>query len=120
MAHETSVHHYDAALTAGLAFAVAPDLAANAITELLELLSGAAAAETPYKPEPAELSGIGWPITREPGGPTWERRAAKEGVTITGPTGDLVLVPARRVAPTAVTVTGDRSLLDHWPARTIV
>lgn len=146
MTHETAVHHADAALTAGTPFAPAPDLAADAITEALELLTRTSAAK--YKPELAELRGrgetlclrpaepsvAGWLIIRASDGPAFERVAAhrhdvaahrhdEAHVTVTGPVRDLLLVLARRLAPddgADVKVTGDRSLLDHWLARTAV
>ncbi|MFA1541724.1 maleylpyruvate isomerase family mycothiol-dependent enzyme [Actinomadura monticuli] len=135
MAHETAVHHADAALAAGTPFAVAPDLAADAITEFLGLLTTVTAAE--HKPELAELRGTGetlclrpaepslpgWLITRTPDGPVWEDRAAEADMTVTGPVRDLLLVFARRLAPDDapdVKVAGDAALLDHWLAHTAV
>ncbi|GAB2620522.1 maleylpyruvate isomerase family mycothiol-dependent enzyme [Streptomyces capparidis] len=85
MLHDTCVHHADAGFTAATAFRVAPDLAAGAISEALELLC-APGAET-LKPALAELRGNGetlrlsptersergWLITRTPLGARWER-----------------------------------------------
>jgi uncharacterized protein (TIGR03083 family) len=140
--HETSVHHADAALAAGLPFSVAPDLGADAISEFLDLLSSPVAAR--HKPGIADLRGDGetihlrssepsrpgWLITRTPEGPVWEHADGPDtdhvacggaDVTVTGPVGDLLLVLLRRQPPDGgVTVTGDRALLDHWLARTAV
>jgi uncharacterized protein (TIGR03083 family) len=131
MLADTSVHHADAALTAGVAFAIAPDLAADAISEGLELISAAGAAN--LKPALAELRGdgqtlqlrpeeqsSGWLITRAPNGVTWERRTAVADVVVSGAVRDLLLLFSRRVAPddAQVTITGDRALLDHWRAHT--
>lgn len=135
MANESVVHHADAALTAGTPFTVAPDLAEDAITEFLGLLTAVTAAE--HKPELAELRGNGetlclrpaepslpgWLITRTPEGPVWEHGAREADMTAGGPVRDLLLVFARRLAPAGareLTVTGDASLLDHWLARTAV
>lgn len=135
MLNDTIVHHADAALTAGAPFTVAPDLAGDAITEFLELLTRVSAAD--YKPELAELRGTGetlclhpaepslpgWLITRTPDGPAWEDEAGEADMTISGPVQDLLLVFARRLAPddaAGVKVTGDAALLDHWLARTAV
>ncbi|MFB4309819.1 maleylpyruvate isomerase family mycothiol-dependent enzyme [Actinomadura sp. GTD37] len=135
MAHETAVHHADGARTAGTPFAMAPDLAADAIDEFLGLITSVTAAA--HKPELAELRGTGetlclrpaepslpgWLITRTPDGPVWEGGARDADMTITGPVQDLLLVFARRLAPddaAEVKVTGDASLLDHWLARTAV
>ncbi|GAA1820514.1 maleylpyruvate isomerase family mycothiol-dependent enzyme [Actinomadura chokoriensis] len=135
MANETVVHHADAALATGTPFAVAPDLAADVITEFLGLLtSPAAAAQKPELAElrgngetlclrPAEASLEGWLITRTPEGPVWEHGALDADMIAGGPVRDLLLVFARRLAPSdaaEVKVTGDASLLEHWLARTAV
>ncbi|NVI90281.1 maleylpyruvate isomerase family mycothiol-dependent enzyme [Actinomadura sp. BRA 177] len=135
MTNETVVHHADAAGAAGTPFAVAPDLAGDAIDEFLGLLTAVTAAA--YKPELAELRGNGetlclrpaepslpgWLITRTPEGPVWEHGSQDADMTATGPVQDLLLVFARRLAPAdaaELKVTGDASLLDHWLARTAV
>jgi uncharacterized protein (TIGR03083 family) len=128
MAHDTTVHHADAALAAGAAFEVAPDLAADAISEWLEVLSDPV---TPsIKPGFDELrgtgqtlqlrpdTGTGWLITRVPEGVRWARATAAADVTLTGPVDDLLLVLTRRLPAGQVTVTGDRGLADHWLAHT--
>jgi uncharacterized protein (TIGR03083 family) len=131
MLADTSVHHADAALCAGTDFAIAPELAADAISEGLELLSAAGAAG--LKPALAELRGdgqtlhlrpeeqcAGWLITRTPGGVAWERRTADGDAVIAGAVRDLLLVFARRLAPDdgRITISGDRPLVDHWLAHT--
>lgn len=135
MLHDTSVHHADAALLLDTAFEIAPDLAADAITEGLELLS--APGFEAYRPDLAVLRGHGetialrpearrpgWRITRTPDGARWERRTVhREGggdVVVGGSVRELLLVFTRRVTvdESAVTVAGDRALLDHWLANT--
>ncbi|MFA1551434.1 maleylpyruvate isomerase family mycothiol-dependent enzyme [Actinomadura chokoriensis] len=135
MTHETAVHHADAALAAGTTFAVAPDLAGDAISEFLGLLTSVTAAAR--KPELAELRGTGetlclrpaepslpgWLITRTPEGAVWEEGTGDADMTVAGPVQSLLLVFARRLAPddaSEVKVTGDASLLDHWLAHTAV
>jgi uncharacterized protein (TIGR03083 family) len=128
MLHDTTVHHADAALTTGAAFEVAPDLAADAISEWLEVLSDPI---TPtLKPAFAELrgtgqtiqlrpdTGLGWQITRTPDGVRWARATDTADVTLNGPVEDLLLVLTRRLPVDRVTITGDRDLIDHWLART--
>ncbi|HYQ70231.1 maleylpyruvate isomerase family mycothiol-dependent enzyme [Actinophytocola sp.] len=128
MAHDTTVHHADAALATGAAFEVAPDLAADAISEWLEVLSDPV---TPsIKPGFDQLrgtgqtlqlrpdTGTGWLITRVPEGVRWARATATADVTLTGPVDDLLLVLTRRLPAGQVTVTGDRGLADHWLAHT--
>jgi uncharacterized protein (TIGR03083 family) len=126
MLHDTTVHHADAALATGDVFEVAPDLAADAISEWLDLLSDDV---TPtLKPDFAQLrgtgqtlqlrpaTGTGWLITRTPDGARWTRATASADVTLTGPVADLLLVLARRQPVDRVMVTGDRDLADHWLA----
>lgn len=131
MLHDTVVHHADAALAAGTAFEVAPDVAADAISEWLEVLADPV---TPtLKPAFAELrgtgqtlllrpdSGSGWLITRTSDGVRWARAADTANtadVTLTGPVADLLLVLTRRLPPGQVTIIGDRDLADHWLANT--
>jgi uncharacterized protein (TIGR03083 family) len=132
MLHDTSVHHADAALTVGTPFEITPDLAADAISEGLEMLS-APGAQT-LKPALAELNGqgqtlqlrpedrsrAGWLITRTPGGVTWDRSTADGDVVVTGAVADLLLVFTRRLPADdhRVKITGDRPLLDHWLTNT--
>ena len=131
MLADTTVHVADAASAAGRPFTIAPDLAAETISEGLSLISSPGAAD--LKPELGELRGDGqtlqlratdvepgWLITREPGGVTWERRTADADVAVTAPVGDLLLVFSRRTTPddSRLTITGDRALLDHWWAHT--
>jgi len=128
MLHDTTVHHADAALATGAAFEVAPDLAADAISEWLEVLSDPV---TPtIKPAFAELRGTGqtlqlrpeadegWLITRVPDGVRWARATDAADVMLTGPVEDLLLVLTRRLPADQVTITGDRGLADHWLAHT--
>jgi uncharacterized protein (TIGR03083 family) len=127
MLADTAVHLADAAIAAGRPFTIAPDLAAETISEGLGLISSAGAAG--LKPELGELRGDGqtlqlrpadvepgWLITREPGGVTWERRTADADVVVAAPVSDLLLVFSRRMGPddARLTITGDRALVDHW------
>jgi uncharacterized protein (TIGR03083 family) len=128
MLHDTTIHHADAALATGTAIDVAPDLAADAISEWLEVLSEPVTAS--LRPGFAELCGTGqtlqfrpghgpgWLITREPGGVRWSRETSPADVTLTGPVQDLLLVLTRRRPAGDVTITGDRALADHWLAHT--
>jgi uncharacterized protein (TIGR03083 family) len=132
MLADTTVHHADAALTAGTAPAIAPDLAADAVSEGLGLIAASGAAG--LKPELAALRGDGetialhpqqpgppgWAITRTPAGVAWERRTAPADVVLTGSVTQVLLVFSRRVPPTEarVTISGDAALLEHWLAHT--
>jgi uncharacterized protein (TIGR03083 family) len=131
MLADSAVHLADAAFAAGREYAIAPDLAAETISEGLWLISSAGAAD--LKPELGELRGDGqtlqlrpadvepgWLITREPGGVTWERRTADADVVVAAPVRALLLVFSRRIRPDdpRLTISGDRALLAHWWART--
>lgn len=123
---ETAVHHHDAATTTGVAYAIADDLAADVITEALELVT--APGVEAFKPELAALRGRGerlavradgmpgWLITRTPGGPRWERSDTEADVVVSGPVAECMLVLARRVPPRRV--GGDLALLRHWLGHT--
>lgn len=125
--HDTAVHAADAALLAGVPYALEPDLAADAVTQLLELLSSPVMAT--LKPAVAALRGAGsiglraredsiegWVITRTPTGVSWRRGPGAADVTVTGPVQDLLLVLMRRLPPQRVAIDGERQLLDHWLA----
>lgn len=128
MHHDTTIHHADAALTTGTSFEVAPDLAADAITEWLEMLSHPVTAS--LRPGFAELKGTGqtlalapdegdgWLVTRAPEGVRWTREPGPADVTLAGTTQDLLLVFTRREPADRVTFTGNRALADHWLAHT--
>ncbi|VVJ16601.1 Uncharacterised protein [Amycolatopsis camponoti] len=128
MLHDTTIHHADAALTTGTAIEVAPDLATDAISEWLEMLSNPITAS--LRPDFAELCGTGqtlqlrpdqnqaWLVTRAPDGIRWARETKAADVTLAGPVQDLLLVLTRRRPAEDVTITGDRALADHWLAHT--
>ncbi|MFE7401056.1 maleylpyruvate isomerase family mycothiol-dependent enzyme [Streptomyces sp. NPDC057557] len=127
---DTCIHHYDAALATDTAFEIADDLAADVISESMDLLS-TPGFET-ARPAVAGLRGRGerigfrprsvegWVITRTPEALRWERGPVEADVVVSGAVADLMLVFSRRVPPEDdwATVTGDRALLDHWLAHT--
>lgn len=130
MAHETAVHRADAALAAGTAFEVAPGLAADTITEWLQIV---AFAQREGDPETAELRGGGrslhlhatdapgaeWLIEFGDEGFTWRHAHAKATVALRGPLTELMLAFNRRRKPDegGLEVLGDRGLLDFWLER---
>lgn len=128
MLHDTTIHHADAALLTGTEFTVAPDSAADAISEWLDVLADPVTAS--LNPAFAQLRGTGqtlrlepgagpgWLITRTPDGVRWTREPATADVTLTGPVDDLLLVFTRRLPLDRVTVTGDEALAAHWLAHT--
>ncbi len=131
MVHETAVHRADAELAQGRDFALDADLAADAISEWLQMICSAKALEV--RPELAELQGDGqllhlhstddglgeageWIVRRTPAGPVWEHGHSKGDVAVRGPVVALLLVLLRRVPPDVadVQVLGDPAVLKHW------
>lgn len=131
MAHETAVHRADAELALGREFVLDADLAADAISEWLGLLSLPQAVE--IRPELTELRGEGqilhlhstdpglgeageWIVRRTPSGPRWEHGHTKGDVAVRGSAVDLLLVLMRRVPPgqAPIEVLGDPTVLEHW------
>ena len=127
MDHETAVHRADAALAAGTAYEVAPDLASDTITEWLRIV---AFAQAQGDPEAAELRGAGrslhlhatdvpgaeWLIDLGEHGFTWRHAHEKATVVLRGPLTELMLAFNRRQKPDegGLEVLGDRGLLDFW------
>ncbi|WP_326765382.1 maleylpyruvate isomerase family mycothiol-dependent enzyme [Streptomyces sp. NBC_01591] len=130
MAHETIVHHADAALTARTGYEVAPELAADTIEEWLEIVAFVRAAGDK---EAAGLTGAGrsihlhatdvpgaeWLIEFGEDGFAWRRAHEKATVALRGPLTDVMLVFNRRLAADSdrVEVLGDAELLDFWLER---
>lgn len=131
MAHETAVHRADIELALGRQFTLDADLAADAISEWLSVLSLPQALE--YRPELAELRGDGqilhlhstdpglgeageWVVRRTPSGPVWEHGHSKGDVAVRGPVVSLLLVMMRRMSPSdaSISVLGDAGVLEHW------
>jgi uncharacterized protein (TIGR03083 family) len=128
------IHRADAAGTLGAGYTVAPELAADAIDELLELISDPQVAGS--SPRLAELRGRGgsihlhatdggggpaaeWLIELGAGGFTWRRGHERASVALRGPLADVLLVFHRRLPPDSerVEVLGERALLDFWLER---
>jgi uncharacterized protein (TIGR03083 family) len=131
--HEATVHRADAALALGLGYPVAPELAADAISEWLERV--AAQAGRDGQPLPlqdgqtvhlhATDPGLGasgeWTINAVDGRIVWAHDHGKGAVALRGDAADLLLAITRRVpvASTGIAMFGDASVwrrwLDHTP-----
>jgi uncharacterized protein (TIGR03083 family) len=130
-AQDLVVHRADAAGTVDADYTVAPDLAADAIDELLELISDPQVAAA--TPSLQELRGAGESIhlhatDTEPGlsaewlielgsdSFTWRRGHDKATVALRGPLTDVMLVFYRRLPADnpRVDVVGEAALLDFW------
>ncbi|MFI8994916.1 maleylpyruvate isomerase family mycothiol-dependent enzyme [Streptomyces sp. NPDC053542] len=130
--HETVIHRADAALAAGVPYALAPEVAADTLEEWLEI--GSLPQTMERRPELAGLLGPGRTVCLHatdtgPAGTRWvidltgDRIAWRHGgqderaaATLSGPLTDVLLVFYRRLpadTPT-VTVQGDRDLFDEW------
>jgi uncharacterized protein (TIGR03083 family) len=125
------IHRADAAGTVRADYAVAPELAADAVDELLELISDPQLAGS--SPRLAELRGPGktihlhatdtdaglaaeWLIELGPDGFTWRRGHEQATVALRGPIADVLLVFYRRLPADSerVEVLGETALLDFW------
>jgi len=125
MMHDELIHRYDAEHATGRpAHDVAPDLAADGISDFLDT---AATLSRPTAPDWGfrGLSGSGetlrfetptgsWFVRRTPDGATWTRDDGPADVVVTGSDWDLLLVLNRRLEPGSVTATGDEALFTHW------
>jgi uncharacterized protein (TIGR03083 family) len=133
-AQDLVIHRADAAGTVGADYTVAPELAADAVDELLELISDPQVAA--HMPRLADLRGPGRSIhlhatDTEPGlaaewlielgtdGFTWRRGHEKATVALRGPLADVLLVFYRRLPADSdrVEVLGEAALLDFWLER---
>ncbi|MEZ3181371.1 maleylpyruvate isomerase family mycothiol-dependent enzyme [Streptomyces pimonensis] len=134
MTHELIVHRADAALAAGLPFEVAPDAAADAIDEWLEIVEWAQ--QTLPEDTVHELRGprrtihlhatdaeagtdAEWLIELAEDGFSWRRGHEKATVALRGPLTSVLLAFYRRLPLDAprVGVTGEREVLEQWLQR---
>ncbi|MEV4410473.1 maleylpyruvate isomerase family mycothiol-dependent enzyme [Catellatospora sp. NPDC049609] len=126
------LHRADASLTTGAGYTVAPDLAADAVDEFLELATDVRANERVF-PRLPELYGpprsihlhatdttgdveAEWLIELGADGVTWRPGHAKGTVAVQGPLTELLLILYRRLPldRDQVHVHGDRDLIDGW------
>ena len=134
MTHELAIHRADATLAAGLPYEVAPDVAADAIDEWLQIV------EYVQRTEPhdaaAELRGLGrsihlhatdttpelnaeWVVELTEQGVTWRRDHEKATVALRGPLTAVLLAFYRRLPldDGQLEILGERELLDFWLQR---
>jgi uncharacterized protein (TIGR03083 family) len=130
--HETAVHRADAAIAIGGDFTLAPDIAADAITEWLERVEIQAGGEGAALPLEAGNSlhlhatdaGLGeageWTIGVSDGRITWSHEHGNGAVALRGGATELLLAIVRRVelADTGVELFGDDSVWQNWLDRT--
>ncbi|TQM11620.1 maleylpyruvate isomerase family mycothiol-dependent enzyme [Pseudonocardia kunmingensis] len=137
---ETIIHRADAAATAGVAYQLDAELAADAITDHLAMMTSPGwAAQRPDSAEALRGSGqtlhlhaddepgLGeageWFVERGAEGATWQHRHGTADVTVHGSATALLLMLTRRRPISAgledgLRVSGDPDLLTHWVANT--
>ncbi|MGW7822933.1 maleylpyruvate isomerase family mycothiol-dependent enzyme [Streptomyces puniciscabiei] len=134
MTHEITVHRADATLAAGQPYEVAPDIAADAVDEWLQIVQWVQ--RSGLKREAEELRGPGrsihlhatdadpalnaeWLIELGEDGVTWRRGHEKATVALRGPLTSVLLAFYRRLPLDApgVEVLGERELLEFWLER---
>lgn len=133
--HEATVHRADAALALGADFALSPELAADGIGELLDLIPVLIARNGQALPLAdghsvhlhATDDGLGsageWTISRPTGTDTvsWSHEHGKGSVALRGSARDLFLAVMRRVAvaDTDIAIFGDAAVWQNWVDHTV-
>jgi len=131
MLHDGLVHRFDVEIAGGRLGEVAPDVAADGVSDLLASIATLSAIDSPdpifagltgagetmqLAATDPDLAGAEWHAERTPTGVRWREGHAPADVTVTGAARELLLVLNRRIDPTAdrVTVDGDRTLFNFW------
>jgi uncharacterized protein (TIGR03083 family) len=126
--HEATVHRVDAALALGRDYTLAPELAADGISEWLERVASQAGRDDAALPLEdgssvhlhATDAGLGaageWTIRSDGGRIAWSHDHGKGAVALRGGAVDLLLAVVRRVpvADTDIAVFGDRAVWQNW------
>jgi uncharacterized protein (TIGR03083 family) len=136
MTHELAVHRADAALTAGLPYELAPEVAADALDEWLGMLpallqwrkgrgeeqelEGPAGTIHLHATDTAPELNAEWLVETGEGGGAWRRGHEKATVALRGPLTSVLLAYYRRLPLDSgeLEVIGDRDVLESWLART--
>ncbi|RRQ82770.1 maleylpyruvate isomerase family mycothiol-dependent enzyme [Streptomyces griseofuscus] len=131
MVHEITVHRADAALTTGAPYEVAPDIAADALDEWLELvewvqrtgarewaadLHGPARTLHLHTTDAAPELNAEWLVEMDESGVSWRRGHEKATVALRGPLTSVLLAFYRRLPLDApgLEVVGERAVLEFW------
>ncbi len=131
--HESTVHRADAALALGVPYEVAPEVAADGISEWLDLLTSRPAAQS-GRPRPLEVGStlhlhatdgsLGeageWMIRGTDDGLAWEHGHGKGSAAVRGPATALLLATFNRIPADdeRLQVLGDSDVLTTWLERT--
>ncbi|WP_024803303.1 maleylpyruvate isomerase family mycothiol-dependent enzyme [Nocardia sp. BMG51109] len=124
--HESTAHRADALLALGRPVALAPELAADGLSELLGLIRmGSPRFQTPLDEGTtvslhATDTGDDWSIRRSDDGIDWEPTASTGSVTVEAPAVELFLLLLRRIPADhpGLTVSGADKVLATWLERT--
>ncbi|HET6734124.1 maleylpyruvate isomerase family mycothiol-dependent enzyme [Mycobacterium sp.] len=128
--HEVAVHGADAALALGVDYDPPPELAADGISEWVELMTVQARRAAPpiasgktlhLHATDGALGPTGeWTIVNDEDGVSWSHDHGKGDVALRGPVKDLLLAIVRRrtAADIGLEVFGDASVWDQWLERT--
>jgi uncharacterized protein (TIGR03083 family) len=117
--HETGIHRADADSASGPFSAFAPDVAADGIDELLRSFITRPGGRLKSDP-PCSLmvrttdTGDEWLVRINQDDVVTERTGGVSDCTVAGLASDLHLLLWNRAGPDALTVGGDRSVLDLW------
>jgi uncharacterized protein (TIGR03083 family) len=117
-AHETAIHRFDAENAAGISSSFDPAFASDGVDEMVSGFAPRAnefpTTNTQTMVVHAEDTDDRWHLTFTPDGITTVRDVRPADVTLTGEASDLYLVFWNRGRDSAITVDGDRELLDLW------
>ncbi|QJY50075.1 maleylpyruvate isomerase N-terminal domain-containing protein [Pseudonocardia broussonetiae] len=130
--HESTVHGADAALALGAGVGLTPEVAADGVSEWMDLLATRAAGEGPGPLDPgttlhlhATDDGLGeageWMVATDDGRTVrWEHGHGKGTVAVRGAAADLLLAVLRRIPVDdgRLAVHGDPAVLGTWLERT--
>jgi uncharacterized protein (TIGR03083 family) len=137
-ANDLLIHRADAAGSVGAAFTAAPDLAADALDEFLDLVSSPEVAGAGPDAEAGDPGPSGtihlhatdtgpeipseWLVELASPTFTWRHAHEKASVAVRGPLAGVLLVACRRRSPDAdgIELAGDRAVLDTWLERVIL
>lgn len=125
--HEETVHRADAAMALGAPYGLDPALAADGVSEWLDLLaarpveSGAAPLDldrTLHLHATDDGAAGEWMIRGTGTGVSWEHGHGKGDAAVRGPATDLLLAAVRRAPADSVEVLGDAVVWIRWLERT--
>ena len=128
--HEATVHRADAALALGADFDLPPELAADGVSEWIDLCTIQADPHSSPLPRGSSLhlhatdDGLGptgeWTVTNDEDGLNWSHDHAKGETAVRGRAVDLLLTITRRrtSAEAGIEVFGVATIWDGWLSRT--